>query len=67
MSQNDKILPFKITEHAVGVVLKEAVRRAIGIIRSQMLIFNAQVKEGCAGEMNDVVTSADTAAQNVYL
>lgn len=53
--------------HAIGIVLKELVRRAISTIRSERLVFEATQKEGYGGKMNDVFTSADTAAQEIYL
>jgi fructose-1,6-bisphosphatase/inositol monophosphatase family enzyme len=42
------------------------VRRAAEI-RAQRLTFEAHVKKGYGGSMNDVFTSADKAAQEVYL
>jgi len=56
-----------INGHSVGRILKEAVRRAATVIRSERLQFEAQVKESYAGAMDDVFTSADKAAQEVYL
>lgn len=53
--------------HSVGRILKEAVRRATATIRAQRVSFEAHVKEGYGGSMNDVFTSADKAAQEVYL
>jgi fructose-1,6-bisphosphatase/inositol monophosphatase family enzyme len=53
--------------HSVGRILKEAVRRAATEIRAQRLTFEAHVKKGYGGSMNDVFTSADKAAQEVYL
>jgi len=53
--------------HSVGRILKEAVRRAATEIRKQRLTFEAHVKQGYGGSMNDVFTSADKAAQEVYL
>jgi fructose-1,6-bisphosphatase/inositol monophosphatase family enzyme len=53
--------------HSVGRILKEAVRRAGAVIRAERQTFEAQVKKGYGGDMNDVFTSADTAAQEVYL
>jgi fructose-1,6-bisphosphatase/inositol monophosphatase family enzyme len=51
----------------VGRILKEAVRRAASVIRSERLSFEAHVKRGYSGGMDDVFTSADKAAQEVYL
>lgn len=53
--------------HSVGRILKEAVRRAATEIRAQRLTFEAHTKQGYGGTMNDVFTSADKAAQEVYL
>jgi fructose-1,6-bisphosphatase/inositol monophosphatase family enzyme len=53
--------------HSVGRILKEAVRRAATVIRAQRVSFETHVKEGYGGSMNDVFTSADKAAQEVYL
>lgn len=53
--------------HAVGRILKEAVRRAATVIRAQRLTFEANEKQSYSGVMNDVCTSADRAAQDVYL
>lgn len=53
--------------HAVGRILKEAVRRASATISNQRTQFEAQTKVGYAGNMDDVFTSADTSAQEVYL
>lgn len=56
-----------INGHVVGRVLKEAVRRATVIIRNERAAFEAHTKEGYDGTMNDVFTSADTKAQEIYL
>lgn len=56
-----------INGHSVGRILKEAVRRASTVIRSERLNFEAHVKRGYSGGMDDVFTSADKAAQEVYL
>lgn len=53
--------------HSVGRILKEAVRRAATSIRAQRQTFEAHVKEGYGGSMDDVFTTADKAAQEVYL
>ncbi len=53
--------------HSVGRILKEAVRRAVKSIRAQRVSFETHTKEGYGGSMNDVFTSADKAAQEVYL
>jgi fructose-1,6-bisphosphatase/inositol monophosphatase family enzyme len=56
-----------INGHAVGRILKETVRRATVAIRNERLVFEAHVKEGYNGTMDDVFTSADTKAQEIYL
>jgi fructose-1,6-bisphosphatase/inositol monophosphatase family enzyme len=53
--------------HAVGIILKELVRRAMTIIRNERQVFEATAKQGHSGDMDDVFTSADTKAQEVYL
>jgi fructose-1,6-bisphosphatase/inositol monophosphatase family enzyme len=53
--------------HAVGRILKEAVRRASTVIRAERSSFEAHAKRGYSGSMDDVFTSADRAAQEVYL
>jgi fructose-1,6-bisphosphatase/inositol monophosphatase family enzyme len=53
--------------HSVGRILKEAVRRAATVIRAERQSFEQHVKEGYGGSMDDVFTSADKAAQEVYL
>jgi fructose-1,6-bisphosphatase/inositol monophosphatase family enzyme len=53
--------------HAVGIILKELMRRAIVTIRNERQVFEATVKRGYHGDMNDVFTSADTKAQAVYM
>jgi fructose-1,6-bisphosphatase/inositol monophosphatase family enzyme len=56
-----------INGHVVGRVMKEAVRRATVVIRSERLVFEAHVKEGYSGNMDDVFTTADRKAQDIYL
>jgi len=53
--------------HSVGRILKEAVRRAATVIRAERQTFEAHTKQSYAGTMDDVFTSADKAAQEVYL
>lgn len=53
---------------AVGIILKECVRRAMRIIQSRQVTFDVSTKDGYdGGKMNDVFTDADTAAQESYL
>lgn len=49
--------------HAVGMVMKEIVRRAIEEIKQRQFDFEFEAKMGYSGEMDDFVTSADKAAQ----
>lgn len=56
-----------LTAPLVGVAMKEMVRRAIGEIRRQRFIFEAQAKLSYAGQCDDLVTSADREAQRIYL
>lgn len=61
--------PFgALTAEAVGVLLKEMVRRAIESIQARQFSFEAEKKESAFGSDDwDVVTSADRAAQAIYL
>lgn len=56
-----------INGHIVGRVIKEAVRRATVAIRHERAVFDAHVKQGYGGEMDDVSTSADMKAQKIYV
>lgn len=53
--------------HAVGACMKEMVVRAIEEIRAQRFICERTVKQGHDGAMDDLVTSADKAAQGIYV
>ena len=55
-----------LTAPAVGIVLKELVRRAIALIRSHRIGFEVFDKAGHDGRP-DLFTSADLAAQHSYL
>jgi fructose-1,6-bisphosphatase/inositol monophosphatase family enzyme len=57
----------KVNGHIVGRLLKETLRRAMVVIRNETLFFEAQVKESYSGTMDDVVTSADKKAQDIYI
>ncbi len=59
--------PQHINGHAVGIVMKELVRRAMVVIRREQQKFEINEKVGYSGKMDDVFTSADTAAQEIYL
>jgi fructose-1,6-bisphosphatase/inositol monophosphatase family enzyme len=60
-------LGIPLNGHAAGTIMKAIVQRAIDTIRAQRLIFEATDKTGYDGNMDDVVTSADRAAQEVYV
>lgn len=51
----------------VGILMKEMVRRAIVVIRNERLAFDVTQKMGRSGQMDDVLTSADRAAQKTYV
>ncbi|MFA5961265.1 MAG: inositol monophosphatase family protein [Parcubacteria group bacterium] len=53
--------------HAVGIILKELVRRAMVIARRQIMSFEVNGKMGYGGEMDDFFTTADTLAQESYV
>jgi fructose-1,6-bisphosphatase/inositol monophosphatase family enzyme len=53
--------------HSVGRLLKETVRRAVATVRAERMVFEAHTKQSYAGTMDDVFTSADKHAQEVYL
>lgn len=55
------------TSSLVGLAMKEMVRRAIQVIRNQRFVFDAQQKKHFDGSLNDLVTTADLEAQQVYL
>jgi fructose-1,6-bisphosphatase/inositol monophosphatase family enzyme len=60
-------LHAELNGHAVGIILKELVRRATIIIRNERQVFEASAKQGHSGKMDDVFTSADVKAQQVYV
>jgi fructose-1,6-bisphosphatase/inositol monophosphatase family enzyme len=57
----------QVTPSLIGIALKEMVRRAIKAIRNERFVFDAQSKEHYSGALNDLVTSADKAAQRIYV
>lgn len=57
----------QLNGHAVGIILKELVRRAIVTIRNERTVFDVTQKAGHDGAMTDVFTSADSKAQEIYL
>ncbi len=54
-------------DYVFGIAMKEAVRRAVSVIRRQRFTFEAQAKEGLSGAMDDLVTTADIVAQETYV
>lgn len=56
----------KVNGHLIGIAMKEMVRRAVSTIRRERFAFAVQAKTGYDGS-DDMVTSADRAAQDVYL
>lgn len=63
----DKIVAGLMTGSAVGLILKELVRRAMVEITKQRFAFESHEKMGYSGMPDDVFTSADTATQEIYL
>ncbi len=57
----------QVNAHIIGIVMKEAVRRAIMTIRARRFIFEANAKTGYSGRLDDMVTTADREAQAVYV
>lgn len=55
-----------MTSHAVGIIMKEAVRRAIVVIQREQFIFEAFIKDNPHKDI-DHVTTADKAAQKIYV
>lgn len=53
--------------HAVGIIMKEIVRRAIKTIRNERQAFEVTNKLGYGGAMDDLFTTADTKSQAVVL
>lgn len=56
-----------VNPHVIGIVMKELVRRAIVTIRARRFMFEAHAKPDWAGNLNDVVTTADRDAQAIYV
>lgn len=56
-----------VNPHVIGIVMKELVRRAIVAIRARRFMFEAHAKPDWAGNLNDVVTTADRDAQSIYM
>jgi len=56
-----------INGHAIGIIMKEMVRRAVEEIRALRLVFEITQKGSKHDGSDDFFTSADTAAQKIYL
>jgi fructose-1,6-bisphosphatase/inositol monophosphatase family enzyme len=56
-----------LNSHAIGIVMKELVRRAMAAIRRQRITFEAKHKLAYDGISDDLVTTADAAAQEVFI
>lgn len=63
-----KVIRFgSLNGPAIGIIMKELVRRGIATVRNQQQVFEVTEKEGYSGRLDDLFTTADTAAQQVYL
>ena len=56
-----------LTPTAVGVIMREAVRRAMKIIQRHRFVVEAEKKMGKDGALSDIVTIADREAQEMYI
>lgn len=56
----------ELNAHAVGIILKELVRRALVEIRYRQFTFDVYQKVGYDGKASDMLTSADGSAQELY-
>lgn len=57
----------EINGPVIGIVMKEMVRRALEVIRAERFLFEAQEKKSLKQNEQDFVTTADKAAQKVYV
>lgn len=63
-----EIVLGEMNGHAVGIVLRELVRRATAVIRNERQVFEVTKKTSYAGvSEGDMLTSADRKAQEIYL
>lgn len=67
MLRNDELQMGPVNGHLIALGLKELIRRAMVTIRNERFVFEATAKQAYGGTMDDVFTSADTKAQEVYL
>lgn len=58
---------IELTTHAMGILIREMVRRVVTFVRNERLTFELTRKMGYGGTMDDVFTSADTGAQKLYI
>lgn len=56
-----------LNSHAIAIIMKELMQRALRAIVAQRNSFVAEAKVGKTGKMDDVLTSADLAAQEVIV
>lgn len=56
-----------INPHTLAIVMKECVQRAIKEIKAQRITFTSEAKEVDYKNEEDLITSADTAAQEIYI
>jgi len=57
----------ELNGHAISIIMRELVRRAIGRIYARRVAFEANTKMGYDGKLDEVFTTADTAAQRAYV
>ncbi|MDA1335040.1 MAG: hypothetical protein O2794_03440 [bacterium] len=53
--------------HSIGIIMRELCMRAMFSIRQERFKFVSTEKRGYSGDMDDLVTTADHAAQSIYL
>jgi len=56
-----------LTGSAIGIIMKEAVRRVIIAINGEMFFLEQEKKIGYSGKHDDFVTSADKLGQEIYV
>lgn len=56
-----------INPHTLAIVMKECVRRAIIAIQAERITFTSKAKDVMYKDEEDLVTSADLAAQEIYV
>lgn len=62
-----KLFDVALNGSAIGIVMKEALRRAVVAIRSERLVYEVTQKQGYSGKMDDISTTADLKAQEIYV